>query len=102
MRLLNFIISEKSWRSPIISEKSWHSGEIACHWKRGNITDTSKRGKNEGLQNRRVVSLTSASGKIIEQILLETTLRHREERDVIRDRQRGFTLTSLTSTNAPK
>ncbi|PKU31240.1 rna-directed dna polymerase from mobile element hypothetical protein [Limosa lapponica baueri] len=66
----------------ILLEKLCQSGEVPADWKRGNVIPVFKKGTKEDPGNYGPVSLTSVPGRIVEQLLLESLLRHVENKEV--------------------
>ncbi|XP_077638367.1 triadin isoform X5 [Lonchura striata] len=82
-----------------IFEKSWKFNGVPTDWERGNIIPIFKKRDKEEPGSDRSVSLTSVSGKIMEQLLQETLLRHMENNEMIANSQHGITKVKSCLTN---
>ena len=74
----------------IIFERLWRSGD-SMYGGRQMFLLSSKKGQKDGLGICRPVSLTSALGKIMEQVLLEIISGHMQKMKVTGNSQHGFT-----------
>ena len=83
LRVLKKLAEVVSKSLSIILEKSHLLGKVPIVGKKENITPIVKKGRKEYLGNYRLVSLPSALGKVMEQILLKTILRHTQGEEVI-------------------
>ena len=83
----------------IIFERPWRTEEVPKDWRKANVTPIFKKGKKEDPGNYRPVSLTSITGKVLEQLILEVIIKQVEEKNVIRSSQHGFTKGKSCLTN---
>ncbi|GAB0186732.1 mitochondrial enolase superfamily member 1 [Grus japonensis] len=83
----------------IIFERSWRTGEVPEDWRKVNVTLVFKKGKKKDPGNYRPVSLTSISGKVMEQLILGVISKHVEEKKFIGCGQHGFTKGKSCLTN---
>ena len=73
-----------------IYQQSWLTGEVLTDWKLASVTPIYKKGRKDDPGNYRPVSLTSVSGKLMEQITLSTIIQHLRDNQMIRPSQHGL------------
>lgn len=79
--------------------KPQHFGKVPAVWKTGKYSPF-LQGKKEDSGCYRPVSLTLVPGKMLEQILMDTRLRHMENKGVTGPSQNGFTKGKSCLTNS--
>ncbi|KFV02703.1 RNA-directed DNA polymerase from mobile element jockey, partial [Tauraco erythrolophus] len=60
----------------IIFGQSWLTGEVPLDWRLVDVTPIYKKGRKEDPGNYRPVSLTSVTGKVMEQVILSAINEH--------------------------
>jgi len=75
LRQLAYVIAEPL---SIIFERSWRMGEVPEDWRKAYVTPVFRKGKKEDTGNYRVVGLTSVPGKVMEQLILDVTIKQVE------------------------
>ncbi|KAK4827139.1 hypothetical protein QYF61_014733 [Mycteria americana] len=88
-----FVFTGKVW-----SKEDLPSVQAPGHWKNTNVTAIFKKGKKEPGSYRQG-SLTSVPGKVVEQLILETSSRYLKDRKVIRSSPHRFIEGKLCLTN---
>ncbi|PKU40317.1 rna-directed dna polymerase from mobile element jockey-like [Limosa lapponica baueri] len=74
----------------IIYQQSWQTGKVPADWRLANVTPIHKKGQKDDPGKYRPVSLTSVSGKVMEQIILSAIMQRMKDAQVVRPSQHGF------------
>lgn len=74
----------------IMFTKSLEEGKLPSDWKVGHITPIFKKGSKKEPGNYRPVSLTSATGKILEGIVRDEIVNHLKENNLFTEHQHGL------------
>ena len=89
-RVLHELANSISTPLSVIFNTSLTTSMLPTDWKTANISAIHKKGNKNQAQNYRPVSLTSISGKILEQIIRDTVTEHMKDNDLLSDKQFGF------------
>ncbi|GAB0209560.1 mitochondrial enolase superfamily member 1 [Grus japonensis] len=89
-RVLRELAEELAKPLSIIYQQSWLTGEVPDDWRLANVTPIYKKGQKEDPGNYGPFSLTSVSGKVMEQIILSVLTRQVQGNQGIRPSQHGF------------
>ncbi|KAK4805322.1 hypothetical protein QYF61_018185 [Mycteria americana] len=74
----------------ILYQQSWLTREVPVDWRLANVMPIYKKGQKEDPGNYRPVSLTSVTGKVMEQIILSAITWHIQDNQVTRPSEHGF------------
>uniref|UniRef100_A0A493TCE7 Reverse transcriptase domain-containing protein n=1 Tax=Anas platyrhynchos platyrhynchos TaxID=8840 RepID=A0A493TCE7_ANAPP len=98
-RILRELAEELAKPLIVIYQQSWLSGVVPVDWRLANVMPIYKKGQRADPGNYRPVSLTSVSGKLMEQSTLRVITRHLQSNQVIRPSQHGFMKGGFCLTN---
>lgn len=65
----------------IVFERSRRTGDVPEEWGKNSVNTDFRKGKNEDPENYRPGSLTSISGKVMKQLILNTISKQMEEKE---------------------
>ncbi|PKU36009.1 rna-directed dna polymerase from mobile element jockey-like [Limosa lapponica baueri] len=89
-RVLRELVEVLAEPLSIIYQQSWQTGVVPADWRLANVMPIHKKGWKGDPGNYRPVSLTSVTGKVMEQIILSAIMQHMKDTQVIRPSQHGF------------
>ncbi|KAJ7405118.1 Melatonin receptor type 1A [Willisornis vidua] len=90
LRILKEIADVIAKPLSMIFEQSWESREVPANWKLVNIVPNFRKGKKEDRRNYRPASLTSVTGKVMKNIILESIEKHLKDNTVTGYSQQDF------------
>ncbi|GAB0179668.1 mitochondrial enolase superfamily member 1 [Grus japonensis] len=89
-RVLRELVEVLTKPLAIIYQQSWLTRKVPIDWSLADVMRIYEKGQKEDLGNYRPVTLTSVSGKVMEQIILSAIMWHVQINQVIRPSQHGF------------
>ena len=89
-RILKELAVEIEPSIAVIFRKSYETGEVPTDWLQANVSPSFKNGQKYLASNYRPISLTCIASKLIEHILVSSTMKHAHSHNILYDLQHGF------------